>query len=61
MRKALMTVDEFCEDHNMGRTRFYELVRRGEIETVTIGSSRRITREAADAFVARLVAAGGIG
>ncbi len=60
MDKALLTIEEFAEMHGLGRTKVYDLLRRGEIESVKIGTSRRITRAAAAAFVERLAQSGSI-
>lgn len=52
--KELLSVREFCAAFGMGPTRAYELMKRGEIESVLMGQSRRITRRSAEAFLARL-------
>jgi excisionase family DNA binding protein len=54
--RLLLTIVEAANQLSMGRTSLYTLVMRGDIESVTIGRSRRITRQALDAYVARLVA-----
>ncbi len=54
--QLLLTIVEAANQLSMGRTSLYALVMRGDIESVTIGRSRRITRQALDAYVARLVA-----
>ncbi len=54
--RLLLTIVEAANKLSMGRTSLYTLVMRGDIESVTIGRSRRITRQALDAYVARLVA-----
>lgn len=51
MHQELFTVDEVAEICHLGRTKVFELIRRGAIESVKIGSARRIKREAIDAFV----------
>ena len=38
----------------ISRTRVYELIARGELASLKIGPSRRITREAIDDFIARM-------
>lgn len=50
----LYTIEQASAQLAIGRTRFYEIIRRGEIETVKIGRSRRITRQALEAFVDNL-------
>ena len=54
--RLLLTIVEAANQLSMGRTSLYTLVMRGDIESVTIGRSRRITRQALDAYVAQLVA-----
>lgn len=51
---SLLTVDEFCDEFKVGRTRAYELMRAGKIEAVKIGRSTRITRDSADTWAAAL-------
>jgi excisionase family DNA binding protein len=36
------SVNEFCTSVGVGRTKFYELVRDGQIRTVTLGNRRLI-------------------
>ncbi len=38
----------------IGRSKFFELVAAGEIETVRIGRSRRVPAQAIEAYVAQL-------
>ncbi len=38
----------------IGRSKFFELIAAGEIETVQIGRSRRVPTEALESYVARL-------
>ena len=45
--KLLMTVEQFCDYAEIGRTTVYVLIKSGELETITIGRSRRIPVEAA--------------
>jgi excisionase family DNA binding protein len=54
MDKQLFTVDEVAEACALGRTKVYELIRTGEIQSVKIGSARRVTREAVQDFVRSL-------
>jgi excisionase family DNA binding protein len=53
--KLLMTIPEAARTLSVGRTLMYELVRRAEIASVTIGRVRRIPRPALEAFVRRRV------
>jgi excisionase family DNA binding protein len=54
MDKVLLTVDEAAERLSIGRTKAYELMATGALESVTIGRCRRIPVEALDPFVAKL-------
>ena len=54
MDKVLMTIEEAAQRLSIGRTKAFELVAQGEIETVTIGRCRRVTPEALAEFVGRL-------
>lgn len=58
MGNQLLTVDEVAKTLNLGRTKVYELLRSGEIESVTVGSSRRIATAAVDEFIDRLTERG---
>lgn len=53
--KVLYTVTEVAEALSLGRTKVYDLLNRGEIESVSIGSARRITRHALEEYVRRLI------
>jgi excisionase family DNA binding protein len=52
--KLLLTPEEAAEALSIGRSKLYELISRGLLETVSIGSCRRIPRSALDEFIARL-------
>lgn len=41
----------------IGRTRMFALIKAGEVCSVKIGGSRRVTAESLDAYVKRLVSA----
>ena len=56
MEKLLLSPSEAAERLSMGRSKIYELMRRGEIRSVKIGGCRRIPRAALDDFVADLEA-----
>lgn len=47
----LYTIEQASELLAIGRTRLFEFIRKGEIETVQIGRSRRIPHSALEAFV----------
>ncbi len=50
----LLTPEQASESLAICRTKVYELLRRGELESVCIGTSRRIPRAAVAEFVQRL-------
>lgn len=54
-RRALYTVEQAAYLSSLGRTRMYDLIATGEIESVKIGRARRIPADALDAYIARLV------
>lgn len=54
MTQLLYTVTQACEALAIGRTQLYELINKELIETVKIGKSRRISREALETFIASL-------
>ena len=53
---VLMTVADAAQQLRLGRSRIYTLLMSGELESVKIGRSRRITRKALDRFVENLQA-----
>lgn len=54
MDKKLLTVTEAHSSLGISRTALYALLRSGEVESVKIGRSRRITPDALNRFVATL-------
>ncbi len=50
----LLTVEDVAHALQICRTNTFHLIRTGEIKSVKIGRSRRITRDAVDDFVRRL-------
>ena len=52
----LLTPDEAAAELSISRTILYQLLGRGEIDSVKLGRSRRIPRGALDNYVARLIA-----
>jgi excisionase family DNA binding protein len=54
MSKELLTITEFCEASNLGRTRVYELLQSGELKAVKIGRRTFIRREDMQAWLAGL-------
>jgi excisionase family DNA binding protein len=54
MESALLRPEEVAEYLNIGRSMVYELMRAGKLESVRIGTCRRIPRAAADEYVRSL-------
>ena len=53
---VLLTVEEAAELLRLGRTTTFELVMRGDIQSVKIGRRRLVVREGLDRYVAELLA-----
>lgn len=49
----LFTVEQAARSLSIGRSAVFELIRRGELHSITIGRSRRIPRTAIHEFIAR--------
>ena len=54
--RMLLRVEEVAHTLGIGRSKTYELIANGSIESVTIGKNRRVTQEALNKFVEGLVA-----
>jgi len=52
----LVTAEEAARVLRLGRSKVYELMRSGELRSVKIGGSRRVSTKALAEFVARLEA-----
>jgi excisionase family DNA binding protein len=52
--KLLLTIPEVADALCLGRSKVYELLSSGAIESVQVGRARRVPRDALDAFVTRL-------
>jgi excisionase family DNA binding protein len=52
--KLLLTVEEAGAAIGLARSKMYELMTSGDVESVKIGKSRRVPAEALEAYVARL-------
>ena len=52
--KLLLTVPEAAERLSLGRTKAYELVLSGRIESVKVGTARRVPVDALDRYVESL-------
>lgn len=57
--RLLLTVSEAASCLGIGRSTLYELVASGEIESVTIGRSRRVPVASLAVYVDRLLASSG--
>ena len=53
--EPLFTVKQIEQLLGLGHTKVYELLRTGELPSIKIGTSRRITYEAAKDFIAQKV------
>lgn len=54
----LLTAEEAARLLSVSRSRIYEWIQTGELPSVTLGRSRRVTRRALEAFVAERESAG---
>jgi excisionase family DNA binding protein len=54
MDPLLLKPEEVAECLNIGRSKVYELMRAGHLESVQIGTCRRVTRAAVERYVASL-------
>jgi excisionase family DNA binding protein len=52
--KLLLTVEEAAERLSIGRTKAFELIASGELESVVIGRARRVPVQALEPFIAAL-------
>ena len=52
--RPLLTIEEAAAVLRIGRTTFYDLIKRGQLRTVHIGRSCRVTRAELDRYVQRL-------
>ncbi len=52
--RMLLTAEQAAQSLAIGRTKVFELIRSGELESIRIGSSRRIPIDAIESFVFRL-------
>jgi excisionase family DNA binding protein len=53
MRPLTIRIAEFCSLVGLGKTKTYELINSGVLETITIGRRRLITMASAEALIAR--------
>ena len=52
--RGMLTIAEFCTRYGVGKTRTYELMKSGELDSRTFGRRRLITLESALAWSAAL-------
>jgi excisionase family DNA binding protein len=52
----LLTAEEAAKELRIGRTRMYDLMRRGEIVSIKVDGSRRVPYGALTDYVKRLIA-----
>ena len=52
----LLSIEESAAQLRIGRSRMFDLIRRGEVLSVKVGGSRRIPYESLRAYVGKLVA-----
>jgi excisionase family DNA binding protein len=52
--RLLLTPEQAAEVLSIGRTRLYQLVATGQLPSVKLGASRRITRQSLERYVASL-------
>ena len=60
MEKLLLTPEEAARVLSIGRSKLYQLLAVGALDSIRIGGSRRIPADAVTRFVERLQAAGDI-
>ena len=53
--RKLLTVEDVQQVLSIGRTKAFTLIASGELKSIRIGSSRRITADALGEFINRLV------
>jgi excisionase family DNA binding protein len=54
VEKMLLTPEDVAKALSMGRTKVYQLIMSGAIESISIGRSRRVERSALERFIRRL-------
>lgn len=58
MDKLLLKPEEAADLLGIGRSKFYELLAQGAVDSVRIGACRRVPRAALEEFIERLRQAG---
>lgn len=54
MHQKLYRVEEVAQVLNVGRTKVFDLIRSGQLASVKVGGSRRVTVRAIDDYIAKL-------
>lgn len=54
--QKLLTVQDVCERLQIGKSKVFEFLATGELESFKIGAARRITEEQLADFIARQIA-----
>lgn len=54
MNTLTLTVPEVAKELRVGRTSVYRLISTGELSSVLVGGSRRVSAEALDRYIAGL-------
>jgi excisionase family DNA binding protein len=49
--QKLYTIEDVCISLSIGRTKLYELIGGGELKTIKLGKSRRITSESLSNYI----------
>lgn len=52
----LISISQYCKAYHYGRTRTYELIRDGKLQTVSSGTRRLILVDSAEALLAQTMA-----
>ena len=53
-KNVLSTVNQVCEEYQISRTKFYDLVRQGLIKPVKIGKATRVVTTEMDELIEKL-------
>jgi len=54
VHRKLHRVEEVAEVLNVGRTKVFDLIRSGQLASVKVGGSRRVTEQAIEDYIERL-------
>ena len=56
MKPELLTITEFCQTVNLGKTSVYKLINEGKVTAVKLGKKTLFPRSSVDEFIASLPA-----